>query len=89
MVSKKRQPNTDTPTVYSREEAERVFRELNRKRLNTEKYAPKNLRIFAIPGSNSYYLSYSNHASESEAIKVYKLLKLNDPDLAPRIIRQK
>jgi hypothetical protein len=70
-------------------EAGRVYNELSRKRLNAEKYAPKNLRIFTIPGSNSYYLSYSNHASESEAVKVYKLLMLNDPELAPRIIKQK
>jgi hypothetical protein len=73
----------------TQEEAERVYNELSRKRLNAEKYAPKNLRILTIPGSNSYYLSYSSHASESEAIKVYKLLMLNDPELAPRIIKQK
>jgi hypothetical protein len=71
------------------EEAGRVYNELSRKRLNAEKYAPKNLRIFTIPGSNSYYFSYSNHASESEAIKVYKFLMLNDPELNSRIIKQK
>ena len=66
-----------------------MYKELNRKRLNAEKYAPKNLRIFTIPGRNSFYLSYSNHATESEAIKVYKFLMLNDPELTPRIIKQK
>jgi hypothetical protein len=71
------------------EEARRVYNELSRKRLIAEKYAPKTLRIFTIPGSNSYYLSYSNHPLESEAIKVYKLLKVNNPELDPRIIKQK
>jgi hypothetical protein len=67
----------------------RAYHELSRKRLNTEKYAPKHMRIFIIYGSDGYYLSYSNHSSESEAIKVYKLLMLNDPELAPRIIKHK
>jgi hypothetical protein len=71
------------------EEAKRAYYELSRKKLNTEKYAPKHMRIFIIYGSDSYYLSYSNHSSESEAIKVYKLLMLNDPELAPRIIKHK
>jgi hypothetical protein len=70
-------------------EAGRMYNELSRKRLNTEKYFPKSLRIFAIAGNDKYYLSYSTHAAESEAIKVYRLLKINDPEFIPRIIKQK
>jgi len=71
------------------QEAWRAYGALSRKNLNTEKYAPKNLRVLTISGSGGYYLSYSSYASENEAIKVYKLLMLNDPTLTPRIIKQK
>ncbi len=59
------------------------------KRLNTERYTPKNLKVFKMPGSGGYYLSYSDYASEADAIKTYKQLMLNDPGFSPKIIEQR
>lgn len=72
----------------TKSEADGAFLELSRKKLNTEKYWPKNLTIFSNTGNTIFYLSYSSHASENAAVRVYRLLKLNDPELAPRIVKQ-
>ncbi|MBI4400274.1 MAG: hypothetical protein HY581_01410 [Nitrospirae bacterium] len=72
----------------SQEDAVRMLRELEQRKLKTELYFPKNLRIFKT-GSSSYYVSYSTLMSQQDAEKLYKLIRINDPDLTPEILRQK
>lgn len=60
---------------------------LRRQRLNPELYIPKNLRVFKAR-ANSHYVSYTAPVSHEEAVKLYRLIKINDPKLAPPILKQ-
>jgi hypothetical protein len=60
---------------------------LRRQQLNTELYIPKQLRVFKA-GAQRYYVSYSAPVSREEAVKLFRLLRINDPQLDPQILRQ-
>jgi hypothetical protein len=71
----------------SEAEAWRAVEHLRHQQLNTELYIPKQLRIFKA-GEQRYYVSYSAPVSREEAVKLYRLLRINDPQLEPQILRQ-
>ncbi len=65
------------------QQASRIFQYYNwiDKKLNTERYTPKNRRCLRCPDSD--------YALEADAAKTYKRLMLNDPGFSPKIIEQK
>ena len=73
---------------YSSEaEAWKAVAHLRHQRLNTELYIPKQLRVFKA-GEQRYYVSYSAPVSREEAVKLFRLLRINDPQLEPQILKQ-
>ena len=70
----------------SDKDAWRALEELRLKRLRTELYVQKNPRVFQA-GPNLYYVSYSSAPSREDAIKLYNLIRINDPSLMPEILR--
>jgi hypothetical protein len=71
---------------YSNEaEAWRNVRELGDRRLRVENYVPKDLRV--LRGDGVYYVSYAAPMSRDEAVRLYHLIRINDPELAPQVIR--
>jgi hypothetical protein len=71
----------------SNKEAWRALEELRLKRLKTELYVQKNPRVFQAT-ANLYYVSYSAGLSREDAIKLYNLIRINDPQLTPEVLRQ-
>ena len=71
----------------SNKEAWRALEELRLKRLKTELYVQKNPRVFQA-SANLYYLTYSSALSREDAIKLYNLIRINDPQLTPEVLRQ-
>jgi len=69
----------------SLDEARRALQELRAKKLSTERYWPKNVQLYEL-GNNLYYLSYSAPISKREATKLYELIGINDPYLAPQLV---
>jgi hypothetical protein len=55
-------------------------------KLRTERYFPKGLNVFQI-STGSYVLVYSQSSTLEDAIKVYQLLRINDPELPVRILK--
>ena len=71
---------------YSNEaEAWRSLKDLGDRRLRVENYVPKDLRV--LRGDGSYYVSYTAPMSRDEAVRLYHLIRINDPELAPQVIR--
>jgi len=60
--------------------------ELGAQRLQIETYVAKNPRVFKGAGG-FYYVSYSGLTTREEATRIYNLLRVNDPELTPQIIR--
>jgi hypothetical protein len=71
----------------SEAEAWRAVEQLRRRQLHTELYIPKQLRVFKA-GDQRYYVSYAAPVSREEAVKLYRLIRINDPQLEPQILRQ-
>lgn len=63
-----------------------AMKQLNDRRLKTEVYIPKSLRVLQ-GGNQMYYVAYSGPLSRDEAEKVYRLIQINDPELSPQIVR--
>jgi hypothetical protein len=62
-----------------------AYRKFQQVTLKTERFAPKTLKIFR-SGTGVYYLSYTVPATKDYATRVYKLLLVNDPALAPQVL---
>jgi len=62
-----------------------VMRRMQGKGLRTERYAQKALSIYRA-ADGTYYLTYARAATRTEAQRIYRLLLINDPQLAPRIL---
>lgn len=71
----------------SEREAAQALERLRHDRLKTELYFPKSLRVLRAGGA--YYVSYSGSLSQEEAAKLFKLLRINDPNLSPDLLKQK
>ncbi len=52
---------------------------------NTAKYTPQNIQVYEIDGK--YHIVYSEHSKSEEAEKAYKLLRINDPDVSPLVLK--
>lgn len=65
--------------------AMREFRQLQAATLRTERYAQKALNLYR-GADGAFLLTYARVATVSEAQRIYRLLLINDPRLAPRII---
>lgn len=74
-------------TYTSEAAAWRALETLRRQRLNTELYIPKHLQVFQA-GTNTYYVSYTAPLSREDAVKLYRLIQVNDPRLSPQILQQ-
>lgn len=71
-------------TYKSKEEAGAAINKLKDKKLNTEKYVQKDLNIFQI-NNIEFILVYTTVSTKEKAEEVYRLLRINDPDLNIRI----
>jgi len=69
-------------------EAWQALEQLRQDRLRTELYFPKSLRVLRA-GTGAYYVSYSGPLSQEEAGKLFKLIRINDPNLTPELLKQK
>lgn len=83
-------PSTGTFAVsigeyVSQDDAVASYKSLLNKKLSTEKYVPKSLQV--LKAGDSYVVIFSRHATEEEAAKTYKLLRINDPELTPQILK--
>ena len=67
-------------------EAWTAVKQLQDRKLKTELYVPKALRVLQ-GGSQSYYVAYTGPLSRPEAEKVYRLIQINDPDLSPQLVK--
>ena len=54
--------------------------------LATERYYQKSVRVFS-GGPQVFYVSYTTTMPRAEAIKLYKLLRINDPKVTPQVIQ--
>src|SRR3990172_6574386 len=63
-----------------------AYKTLLSKKLNTEKYISKNPQLLQT-GDNTYVLIFSRHATQEEAVKAYKLLRINDPEYNPQVLK--
>ncbi len=70
---------TDTAAAWAE------YRRLKDTALRTERYAAKNLAVFRL--ESSLILVYARYSSAEEANKVYRLLRINDPDLPARVVK--
>lgn len=52
--------------------------------LATERYYQKSVRVFGA-GPQVFYVSYTTPLPRSEAVKLYKLLRINDPNITPQL----
>jgi hypothetical protein len=74
---------------YSTEvDARRALERWRGERFRTELYFPKNLRVLRA-GKDGYYVSYSGPLPQDDAMKVFKVVQINDPQLSPQLLRQK
>jgi hypothetical protein len=62
------------------------LRQMQKQAFRTERYAQKALSLYRA-GDGTYYLTYARVATPSEAQRIYRLLLINDPQVAPRIIQ--
>jgi hypothetical protein len=69
------------------EEAWKAVAELREQRLKTERYVPKSLRVFR-GGNQAYYVAYAAPLPREEALRLYQLIRINDPALSPQVVRQ-
>lgn len=69
---------TDTAAAWAE------YRRLQGTALRTERYAAKSIAMFRL--ESSFLLVYSRHSSVEEANKVYRLLRINDPQLPARVV---
>jgi hypothetical protein len=69
----------------SKREADDAFQRYSNTRLQAERYVPKNLRIYEI--NKRYVLSYGRYTSQEQADMVYRLLRINDPNLPVNLIQ--
>jgi hypothetical protein len=72
-------------TYNTENEAWKTYRRYQKIKFQSENYATKDLQVLKI-NAGYYVLVYSRHYSREEAISVYKILKLNNPELNPKII---
>ena len=72
----------------SEQEAWAAVEQLNRERFKSELYFPKSPRVFRA-GTGAYYVSYSGALPQEDAVKLFKLIRINDPQLTPEILREK
>ena len=68
-------------------DAWRRVRELGQRRLAIENYIAKNLRVYK--SGSFYYVSYTGPTTRDEAVRAYNLLRVNNPELAPQILRNR
>ncbi len=54
----------------------------------TERYYQKSVRMFR-GGSQTFYVTYTTPLPRGEAMKLYKLLRINDPKITPQVIEHR
>ncbi len=69
-----------------RREADRKYHELRDATLRTERYWPKSIEMYRNPADSAFLIAYSRHSDEDEASRVYRLLRINDPKLTPKLV---
>ncbi len=70
----------------SAEDAWAAHTKISGMKLRSERYVQKNLSVKKLNG-NRYVLSYSTSHSAKDAERIYKILAINDPQFAVRIIK--
>lgn len=58
---------------------------LKNMKLGTERYEPKQLNVLQL-NNRQYFLVYGTYTSKINAERVYKLLRINDPELNARLV---
>lgn len=58
---------------------------LRQQRLRTELYMPKNLGVFKV--GSMYCVTYTGPLSKEEAVRLYNLIRINDPQLSPEVLK--
>ena len=53
----------------------------------TERYFPKHLKLYKVV-SSKFYVSYTGMLTKDEALRLFKLLRINDPQLSPEIVEK-
>lgn len=66
-------------------EAWKEYDKLNKTKLAAERYEPKQLNVLQL-NNRQYFLVYGTYTSKSNAERVYKLLRINDPELNARLV---
>ena len=69
----------------NQKEAVQAFKKFQDKRLNTEDYINKSLEL--IRRTDRYLIVYWRCSSEEQALKVYKLMRVNDPKVPVQIFK--
>jgi hypothetical protein len=70
---------------HTKAEVSAAYRSFKNRHLQTERYVPKRLSIYQ-QKNGSFILVYGSYSSREEAIKVYKIIKINDPNIAVSIL---
>ena len=66
-------------------EAWQDYDKVKKKRLRTERYKQSRINVLKL-NDNSYILVYGAYNTNAEAIQVYKLLRINDPEFNVRLL---
>jgi len=70
----------------SEDEAWAAYKKFDKERLRTETYVSKNLSVYKFD-TDRYVLVYGRYDDPLYAEKVFKLLKINDPNINVRLLR--
>lgn len=73
-------------TYGSEERAWEAVDSIEETKLGTEKYIGKALQVLA-GEDNIFYVTYGESTTEEEANKIFRLLKINDKKISPKILR--
>ena len=70
----------------TKDDAWAAYRRYTNITLRTERYVPKNLGVYEL-GPARYVLVYGRYPSATEADKVYRLLRVNDPQVEAKLLQ--
>lgn len=54
----------------------------------TERYYPKNIKVFAA-GKTTFYVCYTGPLAAPDATRLLKVIRINDPNLSPKVVEQR
>jgi hypothetical protein len=68
-------------------QAWKAVEDFGRRPFKTEVYVPRSLQVVQV-GPGLYYVTYTYALPRENALKLYNLLRINDPQTAPEILRK-